>query len=102
MNETEERERREEIMQRWDRWRSAIENGDKGSWPRDEFECLLDELTTHDEATERERFEKWISAKPHRLGIEGRFYDDGIWPGVYIDRRTQIAWEAWQQALEDK
>ena len=33
---------RENIMNRWDEWRRAISNGDRGSWPRDEFEMLLD------------------------------------------------------------
>lgn len=33
---------RETIMQQWDRWRSYIANGGTASWPRDEFESLLD------------------------------------------------------------
>jgi len=33
---------RETIMQRWDKWRKRIAEGCKASWPRDEFEMLLD------------------------------------------------------------
>ena len=33
---------RESIMQRWDVWREYIANGGGGSWPRDEFEIILD------------------------------------------------------------
>jgi len=33
-----------EIMKNWDRWRKYIANGGKASWPRDEFESLVDEL----------------------------------------------------------
>lgn len=35
---------RESIMKRWDKWREYIAEGGKGSWPRDEFEALLDYL----------------------------------------------------------
>jgi len=31
-------------MTRWDAWRKYIAEGGKGSWPRDEFEMLLDYL----------------------------------------------------------
>jgi len=33
---------REHLMSRWDAWRKYIAEGGKGSWPRDEFEMLLD------------------------------------------------------------
>uniref|UniRef100_A0A6M3LHW4 Uncharacterized protein n=1 Tax=viral metagenome TaxID=1070528 RepID=A0A6M3LHW4_9ZZZZ len=33
---------REHLMSRWDAWRQYIAEGGKGSWPRDEFEMLLD------------------------------------------------------------
>ena len=33
---------REHIMKRWDVWRQYIAEGGKASWPRDEFEILLD------------------------------------------------------------
>lgn len=33
---------RERIMTRWDAWREYISIGGKSSWPRDEFEMLLD------------------------------------------------------------
>ena len=35
---------REKIMQRWDVWREYIANGGKASWPRDDFEMLIDSL----------------------------------------------------------
>lgn len=34
--------KREALLQRWDRWRKAISDGCTASWPRDEFESLLD------------------------------------------------------------
>ena len=37
-------ESREGILKRWDIWRRYIASGGKGSWPRDEFESLLDYL----------------------------------------------------------
>lgn len=33
---------REAIMRRWDAWRKYIAEGGTASWPRDEFEGLLD------------------------------------------------------------
>jgi len=35
---------REEIMKQWDRWVAYYKSGGGGSWPRDAFEALLDEL----------------------------------------------------------
>jgi len=35
-------ESREGILKRWDYWRKYIASGGKSSWPRDEFESLLD------------------------------------------------------------
>jgi len=35
---------REGILKRWDIWRRYIASGGKSSWPRDEFESLLDYL----------------------------------------------------------
>jgi len=35
---------REHLMTRWDAWRKYIAAGGKASWPRDEFEMLLDYL----------------------------------------------------------
>ena len=34
----------EAVMQQWDAWRTYIKNGGGGSWPRDAFEAMLDEL----------------------------------------------------------
>jgi len=39
-------ESREGILKRWDIWRRYIASGGKSSWPRDEFESLLDYLLT--------------------------------------------------------
>jgi len=33
---------REQIIQAWDRWHKYLTSGGKGTWPRDEFEALLD------------------------------------------------------------
>ena len=33
---------RERIMLQWDIWRQYIANGGTASWPRDEFEAILD------------------------------------------------------------
>jgi len=35
---------REEIMKRWDKWVKYYKSGGGGSWPRDAFEALLDNL----------------------------------------------------------
>jgi DNA invertase Pin-like site-specific DNA recombinase len=35
---------REAILKQWDEWRTYIAAGGSGSWPRDAFEALLDEL----------------------------------------------------------
>jgi len=37
-------ESREGILKRWDIWRRYIASGGRSSWPRDEFESLLDYL----------------------------------------------------------
>lgn len=37
-----ERLNREKTMQQWDSWREYIANGGKASWPRDQFENLID------------------------------------------------------------
>lgn len=50
----------------------------------------------------REAFEKWISAPPYEDDLS-RFSDDEtrtMWPGQYRNHRTQMAWEAWQAAIE--
>ena len=33
---------REQVMRKWDSWREYIASGGTDSWPRDDFECLLD------------------------------------------------------------
>lgn len=33
---------RERIMERWDAWRKYIAEGGEASWPRDDFEALID------------------------------------------------------------
>jgi len=32
------------IMLRWDAWRKYYDDGGRASWPRDEFEALIDDL----------------------------------------------------------
>jgi hypothetical protein len=46
---------------------------------------------------ERERFEAWITRGPARRSIEKSKV--AVWSEQYIDYTTQIAWEAWQEAL---
>lgn len=48
--------------------------------------------------SERERFEKWISAFP-REGRLDRFTGRGPRNGEYMENRTYTAWEAWCEAL---
>ena len=55
--------------------------------------------------TEREKFEKWISAPPYEKSLI-RYQASvvqhrvaGIWPGQYRDYDVQLSWEAWQQAI---
>ncbi len=35
-------DKREAILRRWDTWRAYIKGGGGASWPRDEFEALID------------------------------------------------------------
>jgi len=51
---------REHLMSRWDAWRQYIAGGGKGSWPRDEFEMLLDYFME----PKIMDFEKWWSNHP--------------------------------------
>ena len=56
-----------------------------------------------DETEERERFEKWASSPPFEARITRWPEDDTYaWPGHYKSAATQLAWEAWQQVLENK
>lgn len=50
----------------------------------------------------RNQFETWISAPPYerdvfRYPMNEMFY---TWPGQYRDIAVQLAWEAWQEAVE--
>jgi hypothetical protein len=45
-----------------------------------------------DKTTERERFEKWISAPEQGYHIK-RLHGDGL----YLFTDVQLAWEAWQE-----
>ena len=50
----------------------------------------------------QEAFEKWITASPYELSVR-RFPQDAAkyaWPGSYEDIRVQLAWDAWQKAVE--
>lgn len=52
----------EKIMKMWDTWREYIKNGGTASWPRDEFEMLVDgyEDKLKESEAERERFSKLL------------------------------------------
>jgi hypothetical protein len=59
---------------------------------------LVEEYTmTNPTETERERFEKWISAPPIEAETERQQSGD-CFPGHYKTYRVQLAWEAWQEA----
>lgn len=49
--------------------------------------------------TDREKFEKWISAPPYEKDIK-RFPDEAThsWPGQYREDDVQLAWEAVEEA----
>lgn len=52
----------------------------------------------------RSAFEAWITAPPIERNIE-RWPDDerkSAWPGQYCDYATQLAWEAWQAAIDNQ
>lgn len=51
-------------------------------------------------AKTREAFEKWISSPPYECDIS-RWPDvaDKSWPGQYHNIATQLAWQAWQEAI---
>lgn len=51
---------------------------------------------------ERKRFEAWISSSPYELSVD-RYENDPIrhvWPGSYKRLDVDLAWFAWQAALE--
>jgi hypothetical protein len=52
--------------------------------------------------TERERFELFISLPPYERSIERCSDDprDTAWPEQYRYDSVQLAWEAWQAALD--
>jgi len=58
---------REQIMQRWDAWRKYIADGGKGSWPRDEFESILDDL----EGLNKQPKNKPCNCHPHDVVYYG-------------------------------
>lgn len=49
----------------------------------------------------RETFERWISSPPYErlLGKVPKDEARYAWPGQYVDIEVQLAWEAWQEAL---
>jgi len=52
---------------------------------------------------ERARFEKWISSSPFEKEINRHPNNDYVsWPGQYKDINVELAWEAYQFALEKK
>ena len=48
--------------------------------------------------TTREAFEAFISAPPFEMPIE-RFDDRSAWPGSYTELEVDLAWQAWQAAI---
>ena len=46
----------------------------------------------------REAFEAWISAPPFEQSVS-RLNASSAWPGSYRDIATDLAWQAWQEAL---
>lgn len=46
----------------------------------------------------RKRFEAWISSKPYEHMCD-MVSECSAWPGQYKRYETQLAWEAWQQAI---
>ena len=47
----------------------------------------------------RDAFERWISSAPIYAEIS-RWSADSAWPGQYQDYSTQLAWEAWCEAIK--
>jgi len=61
------------IMKLWDTWRKYIKTGGTSSWPRDEFESLIDgyEENIRDGEAERSRLSKLlIEARVRIVGLE--------------------------------
>jgi len=61
------------IMKLWDTWRKYIKTGGTASWPRDEFEMLVDgyEENIRDGEVERSRLSKLlIEARVRIMGLE--------------------------------
>ena len=56
----------EKIMQRWDEWRKYISEGGTASWPRDEFESLIDGYEERIELAEATRDDALAYAKGYK------------------------------------
>ena len=50
----------------------------------------------------RDAFEKWISSAPIHAEVSRWPADGKCLPGQYQDYRTQLAWEAWCEAIKQK
>lgn len=52
---------------------------------------------------ERQKFESWIVSPPFEYDVD-RFSTDATkspWPGNYQDIAVQLAWCAWQEAIDN-
>ncbi len=48
----------------------------------------------------RDAFERWISSAPIYAEISRWPTDGACLPGQYYDYKTQLAWEAWCEAIK--
>lgn len=65
-------------MTAWDTWRSAIADGEKGSWPRDAYESHLDSYA--EQLTEAADLITALRAEVERLKGEALFTDISVLP----------------------
>ena len=49
---------------------------------------------------QREAFEAWITAPPYEHRCTRYPADHDAWPGVYENMAVDLAWLAWQAAIE--
>jgi len=79
---------RESIMKQWDSWRNYIAEGGEGSWPRDEFETLLDNLTKPQHESCIRNYREYVNfgyELIQEMGAEG-------WELVAVDPGNHIMW----------
>ena len=61
------------IMKQWDRWIEYYKSGEKGSWPRDAFESILDEFLVI-----LQYIEKFISSEEKMCPVDIELYNEII------------------------